>query len=97
MHVIKDSFSYSDFNIGDTYQIAIRDWLSPTEELVLGEVMVRQILEPASTPNTTYDGEQATTNEINSLKGFLRVKDPQEGTVHLIAFDTIKAILRLEE
>ena len=93
--VIKDSFSYDDFEIGENYQISIKNWESPTGEVIQGKVKICEVLEPANVNNSTYDGEPATEAEVNNLSAFLRVYDPVKRSIHLIAFETIKSFLKL--
>lgn len=82
------------FQVGQTYRIRKTDFVSPLDEshVTPGPVLVREILEPASVANSCWDdGIPPTPADIAEWRRFLRVRNPQNGLVHLLHPDTIQS------
>lgn len=79
----------SDFNIGLTYRLKQKDWITSDDEIIKGKEHLVKILEPANKTNSTWDDEVAPDSVIENWRTFLRVQCTLTRKVFLIHPDNI--------
>lgn len=76
---MKNDFIISDFVVGQSYLINIKDWESPMGELIKGNAKVRTVLKPLP-----------KDHELGRL--MLRVYNHDREREHLIALEEIESV-----